>query len=90
MLCSQNITRQNIAFRLVYPIFHSYFLFAVEIIKTEHSDLEKVTIKVEPGTEEQEETEILYSEIKIELPDIKTECLENSERIHQTAGKTFS
>lgn len=63
-------------------------LFSVESSTTEHSYVDGVTIKTEPGNKEGEASEISYTEIDIQLPDIKKECLQYSERIHQTAGKT--
>lgn len=50
-----------------------------------------VTIKTEPGTQEGHGSEMPYTDMEIHNSDIKEECLENNERINQTAGnnKTF-
>lgn len=47
-----------------------------------------VPIKAVAGPQEEEEGVIPYTEIDIDLPDVKKECLEQCERITQTAGNT--
>lgn len=49
--------------------------------------MKTVTIKTEPKPQEEDGREIIYTEIDIDLPNVKVECLERSERIAQTAGK---
>lgn len=54
----------------------------------EHSNLERVTIKAEPGAQEEDGDRTLNDEIDINLQDVKMECLEHSESHHKTTGKS--
>lgn len=50
--------------------------------------MELVTIKIKPGTRDESGGGIPYTEIDLDLLDVKKECFEHSERITPAAGKT--
>lgn len=73
----------------MFPFSNIDFLLSGKISTTEHSGLEGVTIKLEPGTKEEKDGDFSNEEIDVEVTDIKKDCSETPEGIHQTAGKPF-
>lgn len=49
--------------------------------------VEMVPIKEEPGPREEDGGVIPYTEIYIDIPDVRKESIEHSERITHSAGK---
>lgn len=52
--------------------------------------MKTIAYKANPGTKQEEERSIAFTEIDIELPDIKKECLKHFDKNCQTSGKAIS